>query len=270
MTGLGLMTHWVTQSFANGVATVTLNRPEIHNAFNETMIAELTQVFTALGQSPEVRVVILAAQGSSFCAGADLAWMQKMVSYSQDENIEDARGLAQMLRAIDECPKPVIGQVCGNAFGGGVGLVSVCDLVVALKPVQFCFSEVKLGLIPAVISPFILHKIPLAEARRYFLTAERFDATTAKALGLVSEVVETPEALAQTTHQWVKLLTQNAPEAMGLCKKLLRDIQNVNHDAAITLATHRIAERRVSEEGQEGLQAFLAKRKPNWLPEEAS
>jgi len=259
------MTSWITQSTENGVTTVTLSRADVHNAFNEDMIAELTHVFEALGKDTATRIVVLAAQGASFCAGADLAWMQKMVSYTPDENIEDARGLAQMLRAINECPKPVIAKVQGNAFGGGVGLVSACDLVVAVKTVQFCFSEVKLGLIPAVISPFILNKMPLSAMRRYFLTAERFDAHTAQTLGLVSEIAESAEEADRIIAHWTQLLEQNAPEAMGLCKKLLRDIQNINHDAAITLATHRIAERRVSAEGQEGLTAFLAKRKPDWI-----
>lgn len=259
------MTHWVTRSDSAQVATITLNRPEVHNAFNEDVIAELTAVFTTLGKDPNVKVVILAAQGASFCAGADLAWMQKMIGYTQDENIEDARALAQMLRAIDECPKPVIAQVAGNAFGGGVGLVSVCDLVVSLESAQFCFSEVKLGLIPAVISPFVLNKIGEASARRYFLTAEPFTAAEAKAMGLVSEVASDADDLTRVTNLWMKRLKANAPEAMGLCKKLLRDIRTVNHDAAVTLATHRIAERRVSPEGQEGLTAFLQKRKPSWI-----
>lgn len=262
------MREWITCNIAQGVATVTLNRPETHNAFNEEVIADLTQVFHQVGATPQIQVVILAANGASFCAGADLAWMQKMIGYTHHQNIEDARGLADMLRAIDECPKPVIAQVAGNAFGGGVGLVSACDLVVSLASAQFCFSEVKLGLIPAVISPFVLRKIPLSAARRYFLTAEAFDAQTAKNLGLVSEVADDLDALGQITTQWVKRLKANAPEALGVCKKFLREIQYVNHDTALTVATHRIAERRVSTEGQEGLTAFLEKRKPAWLGED--
>src|SRR5262249_23585954 len=158
------------------------------NAFNDKMIEELTGTFTVLAQNPKVRVIILAAEGKSFCAGADLNWMQSMLNYSFEENVTDARALATMLRTIAECPKPVIGRIHGAAFGGGVGLTSVCDLSVALEKVTFSLSEVKLGLLPAVISPFVLNKIPVAQAQRYFLTAERFDAHEAHQIGLVSAV----------------------------------------------------------------------------------
>ncbi len=247
------------------LATVTLARPELHNAFNDQMIAELAQAFQSLGENANIRAIILAAEGKSFCAGADLNWMKSMLAYSYDENIEDARKLAEMLRTIDECPKPVIGRIHGPAFGGGVGLASVCDLTVALESATFCLSEVKLGLLPAVISPFVLQKMPVAQARRYFITAERFSAAEAYRFGLVSAVESTVEAMDEQIQRWVGQFLQNGPEAVSLCKKLIREVSGVNKDAAITLATHRIAERRISEEGQEGMRAFLEKRPSQWI-----
>lgn len=261
--------NFIKTAIADQVGTVTLARPELHNVFNDEMIQELTEAFTGLGQNPKIRVIILAAEGKSFCAGADLNWMKSMMSYTYDENVEDARKLAQMLRTIDECPKPVIGRIHGAAFGGGVGLTSVCDLVIAMETATFALTEVKLGLLPAVISPFVLDKIPVSQARRYFLTAERFSAIEAYRLGLVSELVSTEALLDQTIETWVKSLCQNGPEAVSLCKTLIRDVSLcMDRDSAISLTTHLIAERRISDEGQEGMMSFLEKRPSKWVQAE--
>lgn len=250
------------------VATVTLARAELHNAFNDTMIAELTNTFETLGQNTEVRVIVLAAEGKSFCAGADLNWMRSMLDYTFDENVEDAHRLAHMLRTINECPKPVIGRIHGATFGGGVGLTSVCDITVAMETATFCLSEVKLGLLPAVISPFVLQKIPASQARRYFITAERFSAFEAHRIGLVSLVAPTIQVMDEAIAQWVETLCQNGPEAVSLCKQLIREINNASVDDAVDLATRLIAERRISSEGQEGMTAFLEKRPSAWLVSE--
>lgn len=264
------MSSFIQTEIQGAVATVTLNRPDLHNAFNEDMIKDLTQTFTTLGQKLEIRVIVLAAAGRSFCAGADLNWMKSMLNYTFEENVTDANALAKMLRAIDECPKPVIGRIHGAAFGGGVGLASVCDITVALEEVTFCLSEVKLGLLPAVISPFVLNKIPVSEARRYFLTAERFSAEEAHRIGLVSKVVSSEENLDSTVQTWIQALLQNGPEAVSLCKKLIREIStSSSREEAIQLATHLIAERRVSEEGQEGMRSFLEKRPSQWTQAES-
>jgi methylglutaconyl-CoA hydratase len=247
------------------IATVMLTRPELHNAFNAAMIAKLTETFTQLGHHPDVRVIVLSAEGKSFCAGADLNWMQSMLAWTFDENVADARHLADMLRTIDECPKPVIGRIHGAAFGGGVGLTSVCDMVVAKDTATFALTEVKLGLLPAVISPFVLQKIGGSTARRYFLTGERFSAHEALGMGLIHAVVATDTELDETVSTWAKALIANAPEAVSLCKTLIRDVSATpNRDVQITLMTHRIADRRISPEGQEGMRSFLDKRPPAW------
>lgn len=252
------------------VASVILARPELHNAFNDQMIEELTQAFTQLGKDPAVRVIVLAAEGKSFCAGADLNWMKSMLAYSFDENVEDARRLAAMLRTIAECPKPVIGRIHGAAFGGGVGLTSVCDMAVATENVTFALTEVKLGLLPAVISPFVLRKMPVSQAYRYFLTAERFTAIEAARMGLISGVSATEQLLDEAIDDLVKHICQNGPDAVSLCKTLIREISTADTlDNAIDIATRRIAERRISEEGQEGMRAFLEKRPAAWLTSES-
>ncbi len=246
-------------------ARVILARPELHNAFNDAMISDLDSAFQCLGQDPQVRAIILAAEGKSFCAGADLNWMKSMLDYTFDENVADAHRLATMLRTIAECPKPVIGRIHGPAFGGGVGLTSVCDMAVAVASASFCLSEVKLGLLPAVISPFVLAKMPVAQAHRYFLTAERFSAQEAHRIGLISAVVADEAELDSTIDGWVKAICQNGPEAVALCKTLIHEVSERDLDDAITLATHRIADRRISEEGQEGMRAFLEKRPSRWV-----
>lgn len=245
--------------------SVRLNRPDVHNAFNEQMIQELHAAFTTLGKDASIRAIVLRGTGKSFCAGADLNWMRKMVNYTFTENVQDAHALAAMLRMIHDCPKPVIAAVHGAAFGGGVGLLAACDIVIATENGSFCLSEVKLGLLPAVISPFVLQKIGAGSARRYFLTAERFSAATALEIGLISEVVVDAETLDARIEALVDLIIGNGPEAVAQCKQLLSHLCNHDWNRATDITTKMIAERRASVEGQEGMHAFLEKRSPAWL-----
>lgn len=248
---------------ADGVARVVLNRPELHNAFDEGLIQSLTQTFEALREDDSVRVVMLMGEGRSFCAGADLNWMGKMVHYSFQENLEDARALARMFEAIDHCPKPVVGRVHGAAMGGGAGLVAVCDVAVTVPSAKFAFSEVKLGLIPSVIAPYVVRKIGMGHARALFITGERFDAETALRIGLVHRVVP-PESLDEAVNALVQECLSNGPIAMASAKMLLHATQTLPPDELRSLTIARIAELRVSPEGQEGIRAFLEKRKPNF------
>lgn len=262
------MSQWIKTVSTPPIATVTLARPELHNAFDAGMIASLRETFETLGNVPEIRAIVLAAEGKSFCAGADLQWMKSMLNYTFEENVADAEALARMLQAIVQCPKPVIGRIHGAAFGGGVGLTSVCDLTVALPNVPFSLSEVKLGLLPAVISPFVLRKMPRAYAHRYFLTAERFSAEAALQMGFISAIAPDEAAMDAQIQQWVEVLCQNGPEAVGLCKKLIEEVAALSDlEAAIDLTTQQIAARRISEEGQEGMRAFLEKRPSRWVQE---
>lgn len=258
------MAEFVNCQRDGSVATVTMTRPDMHNAFNEVVIDELTAAFHELAADPGVRAVILAGSGKSFCAGADIHWMKRMVDYSFEENVADAKAMAGMLRAIRECPKPVIARVHGAAIGGGVGLVAACDMAVAVGKAVFCLSEVKLGILPAVISPYVLEKIGPGIARRYGVTAERFDAHEARRIGLVSEVVETPEDLDERIGDLIRHVLGNGPEAVAACKGILSEVGGVDWDAVTDLTARAIAERRVSSEGQDGLKAFLEKRKPAW------
>lgn len=258
------MSKYLVLFARDGVTTVNMARPDLHNAFNDEMMKELTEAFAALGADAKVRAVVLAAEGKSFCAGADVNWMKRMVDYSFDQNISDANILAKMLRAIRECPKPVIARVHGAAYGGGVGLVAAADMAVAVRGTTFCLSEVKLGIVPAVISPFVLEKIGPGAARRYALTAERFDADEAKRMGLVSEVVDTSEQLDEWIGEVTKHILANGPAAVAACKKILSEVAGVSWDQVQARTTQRIAEIRISPEGQEGLKAFLEKRQPKW------
>jgi len=247
-----------------GVARITLTREEVHNAFNEALIAELTAALDGISQDPRVRVVVLAAQGRSFSAGADLNWMKAMAGYSRAENVEDARRLARLMRTLNNLPQPTVALVQGPAFGGGVGLVACCDIVVAAEGAKFCLSEVKLGLIPAVISPYVVATIGEAAARRYFLTAEAFSAWEAQRLGLVHEVVD-QAALAARGRQIVDALMAGGPVAQGAAKELIFAVSGKNVDESLIEETaKRIAELRASDEGREGIAAFLEKRRPNW------
>jgi methylglutaconyl-CoA hydratase len=255
----------LTVAIADKVATVTLNRPDLRNAFNEQTIAELALVFDELGRNELVRAVVLAANGPAFCAGADLNWMKKMAGYSHAENQADAARLADMLRTIYLCPKPIVAKVQGDCYAGGMGLVAVCDIVVASEAANFCLSEVKLGLIPATISPYVIKAMGENAARRYFLTAERFDAREAYRIGMAHEVV-TPEELDTTVAAIVTALSKNSPNAVREAKKLVRDLVGQPVDDALLADTaKRIAEIRASDEGREGVASFLEKRKPTWL-----
>jgi len=252
-------------SLADKVATVTLNRPDVRNAFNETTISELAITFDQLGRNELVRVIVLAANGPAFCAGADLNWMKKMAAYSQAENTSDAASLADMLRTIYLCPKPVVAKVQGDCYAGGMGLVAACDVVLAAEEANFCLSEVKLGLIPATISPYVIKAMGENAARRYFLTAERFGAREAHRIGFAHEVVPAAELDAQVALV-VKALLSNSPHAVRQAKVLVREMagQPVS-DALVADTALRIAHIRASSEGREGVASFLEKRKPSWL-----
>ncbi len=246
------------------VATVRLNRPDKHNAFDEHLIAELTAAFRALASDAAVRVIVLAANGPSFSAGADLDWMKRMSALSRAENERDSLLLADLMEAIDRCPKPVLALVEGAAFGGGVGLVACCDIAIATTKASFCLSEVRLGLIPAVISPYVAAAIGPRACRRYFLTAEKFHAAAAERLGLVHLVVE-PEALVQARDEMVGHLLKGGPAALAAAKDLVHRVAFAKIDEALRRDTAwRIADTRASSEGKEGIAAFFEKRKPNW------
>jgi methylglutaconyl-CoA hydratase len=256
-----------TEILENGRATVTLNRPDVHNAFDEALIAGLQETFDGLSQNPDVRVVVLAAEGKSYCAGADLNWMKRMSTYSYDENMADGRVLARMLNTIATCPKPVVGQVQGAAYGGGVGMVAVCDIAIASTKAVFCLSEVKLGLTPATISPYVVAAMGERNAHRYFLTAERFDAAAALGMGFVHQVVE-PGDLAATVDGFVEILLKNGPAAITACKELIAAVANKPiNEAVLNDTAKRIADIRATPEGKEGIAAFLEKRKPAWVAE---
>lgn len=249
----------------DGVGIVTLNRPERHNAFDDTMIAELADAMGRMSADAAVRVVVISSTGKSFCAGADLGWMQRAATYGFEENKRDAGELAEMLRAIADCPKPVIARIQGPAYGGGVGLLSACDMAVATFDARFALTEVKLGLIPAVISPHVIAAIGERYARRYMLTAEVFSAAEAYRIGLIHEMVADEQALDEAVGEWIELLMKNGPQALAECKALIRSVTNRPlGPKVIEYTVDRIANVRCSPEGQEGLGAFLQKRKPNW------
>ena len=255
---------FVTHVDERGVATLTMNRPEVHNAFDDALIAALTEELRRLGGDERVRVVVLAGAGKSFSAGADLNWMRRMAGYSRAENYEDSMNLALLMATLNGLRKPTVARVHGAAFGGGVGLVACCDIAVASEAAAFCFSEAKLGLIPAAISPYVVNAIGERHARRYFLTAERFDAEEARRIGLVHEVAA-PEELDARVEAVCQALLQNGPRAMAEAKQLAQDVARGRIDQYMVEDTaRRIADIRVSEEGQEGLSAFLEKRKPGW------
>lgn len=247
------------------VATIVLNRPEVRNAFNETMIAEITHAFAELGSMAEVRAIVLAASGAAFCAGGDLNWMKAMADYTPAQNRADAALLATMLRTIYQCPKPVIAKVQGDCYAGGLGLVAACDIVAAVETAQFCLSEVKIGLIPATISPYVIKAIGESAARRYFITAERFSAETGQKLGLVHEVAAA-EKLDESVALLLKALLAASPNAVTEAKRLVRAVAGQPlTEVLIADTVEEIAKIRASAEGREGVRAFLEKRKPSWL-----
>ena len=247
------------------VATVTLDRPDIRNAFNDEVIAELSLAFRELGQRDDVRCIVLAAAGTAFCAGADLNWMRRMADYTREENRADAGELATMLRTIYECPKPTIACVQGDAYAGGTGLVAACDIAISADTANYCLSEVRLGLIPATISPYVIRAMGARAAHRYFLTAERFDAREAHRIGFVHEVVAAAQLNARVA-ELAQTLVDVGPQAVRLCKKLVQDVaeQPITTELA-QMTVEGIADIRVSAEGREGVQSFLQKRKPSWL-----
>ncbi len=249
-----------------GVATVTLNRPEVRNAFDDALIAELAATFKALDDDDAVRAVVLAGNGPAFCAGADLNWMKRMAGYGYERNLHDAMGLAVMLQTIDRMRKPTIARVHGPAFAGGTGLVAACDMALGTAEAKFCLSEAKLGLSPATISPYVARAMGERAARRYFLTAEVFDADEALRIGLLTALVPA-EQLDAAIESLLKHLLAGGREALAKIKDLIRAVVSGPIDDAMVADTaRRIAEIRVSPEGREGIASFLEKRKPSWAP----
>lgn len=254
----------VEVSIEDQIATLTLNRPEAHNALNRDMIQALNTALAHLSQAPEIRLLHLQAKGKTFCAGADLTDMQAMAHFNYEENCAEARALGQVFYQLYHFPTPVLITVQGSAYGGGLGLIACADLVIASETAQFCFSETKLGLVPALISPYIIQAIGERVAKRYFLTADSFSATEAKALGLIHEVVPATTVLT-LSQQWIIQLNQNGPQALRATKALVRDLsQKPFSDRIVNQTVETLAQIRVSTEGQEGLKAFLEKRQPNW------
>ncbi|HEY6134905.1 MAG TPA: enoyl-CoA hydratase/isomerase family protein [Rubrivivax sp.] len=246
------------------VAEVWLNRPDVRNAFNDGVIAELTAAFQTLGAEPHLRVIVLGGRGKAFCAGADLSWMRAMAGFDWAQNRADAQALAEMLWTVYSCPLPVVGRIHGDCYAGGLGLAAVCDVLVAAESVHFCLSEARLGLLPATIAPYVVKALGEQASRRYFTTAERFDAARAKTLGFVHEVVPAEE-LDATVAAIVATLVANGPAAVKACKRLVQDVAGRPIDAALRDETaRRIADIRASAEGREGVQAFLNKREPGW------
>jgi len=246
------------------VAEVWLNRPEVRNAFNDGVVGELTSAFSTLAADPQLRAIVLGGHGKAFCAGADLSWMRAMADYTWAQNHADAAALAQMLWTIYSCPVPVVGRIHGDCYAGGVGLAAVCDVLVAAEGVHFCLSEARLGLLPATIGPYVVRALGEQAARRYFVTAERFDAARAQALGFVHECVSA-EQLDACVHGIVQALVANGPAAVKACKRLVQDVAGQPLTAELRADTaRRIADIRASDEGREGVQAFLNKREPSW------
>jgi len=251
-----------------GVASLTLNRPELHNAFDDTIIASLIAQLARVAADPAVRVLVLRSEGKNFSAGADLNWMRRMADNDRAANLVDARGLATLMQRLNDLPQPTIARVQGAAFGGAVGLAACCDMVVATEASRFCLSEVRIGLIPAVISPYVVRAIGERQARRYFLSAETFSASQAERWGLVHQVVADNEQLDPACDSLINHLLANGPAAVSAAKALIAAVANRVTDAAVIEDTaRRIADIRVSPEGQEGLGAFLNKRKPSWIQE---
>jgi methylglutaconyl-CoA hydratase len=244
---------------------LTLHRPEVRNACDEEVIGALAEAAREAALDTTLRAVVLAGKGKAFCAGADLAWMTKAVAYSREDNRRDAEDLARMLEALDTLPVPLLGRVHGAALGGGAGLVAVCDIVVAADDAIFGFTEVKLGIIPAVVSPYVVNKIGSSAARELFLTGTRFTARRARRIGLVHDVVAESD-LDDSLERYLSELLAAAPTAIAAAKALIREVAGARSEDVIGLTTVRIAEQRVSQEGQEGMRAFLERRKANWVP----
>lgn len=249
---------------SNGIATLTLNRPDVHNAFDSNMILEMTKALSELSNDPSVRLVVLKSLGKHFSAGADVSWMRKMADSDEIANLSDADALAKLMNTLHRFKKPTLAIVQGNAYGGGVGLIACCQIVIAASSAQFCFSETKLGLIPAVISPYIVRAIGQRNARAYFLNAKTFDASRALQMGLCHEVVS-PEALEQSAQEMLAMLLRNGPKALVAVNDLIDNLQTFEiNETLMSMTAKTIATLRVSPEGQEGLNAFLERREPSW------
>lgn len=249
----------------NAVLSIELNRLEVRNAFNDELISDLQRTFDTIATDPGVRVVVLKGAGPTFCAGGDLNWMQASVQLSREENLKETRKLSRMFSTMNQCPKPLVGLVQGAAIGGGVGLVAVCDYVICSDETVFSLSEVRLGIVPACIGPFVLAKVGESHARAFFISAERFQAKRAFEVGLVHELVAKPEQLTTAVARVTKNLLQCGPNAMGVAKRLIRDLKAKNYDEGLEYVSATLADLRISPEGQEGLKAFLEKRKPSWI-----
>jgi methylglutaconyl-CoA hydratase len=247
----------------DAVLRITLSRPEVRNAFDDVLIGELTSSFRDAAADRAARVVVLAGEGPTFCAGADVAWMRRAGNYSRSENEADAERMARMLRTIDICPHPVIALVQGAAIGGGVGLLAAADIAIAAEDAIFSLAEVKLGILPSVISPYVLRAVGPRIVRDLFLTGDRFDAREAHRIGLVHQIVPASELEAAGGKKVASLLT-SGPEAMSVAKKLIEQVAALNPEEAIPLTSRVIAQRRASAEAKEGLSAFLEKRSPSW------
>ena len=254
----------VQLDLSGGVARLAMNRPEVHNAFNDEELRELTEAVRSVAADPAVRVLVLTGNGKSFCAGADLNWMKSVLSYTPEQNKKDAAVLVDLMDMLEQMPKPVVGRINGTAVGGGVGLTAVCDIAVASSEAKFGFGEAKLGIIPAMISPYVLRKIGPGPAREYFLTGDRFSAERAREIGLVNEVVA-PEKLDEAVNAKVASLLTSAPGAIAEAKKLIRLVPEMTAPEAREHTLAKIAELRTVPEGQEGMRAFLEKRKANWI-----
>ncbi|MBL7033301.1 MAG: enoyl-CoA hydratase/isomerase family protein [Candidatus Delongbacteria bacterium] len=258
----------ITYQREGSVARIYLNRPELHNAFNDIMIAELTPLLEGVAADRSLRVVVLGANGRSFCAGADLNWMKRQKDYSFEQNKEDASALADLMYRLFTMPQPVIGRVQGATIGGGTGLASACDIVIASTRARFSLSEVKIGLVPACISPYVIRRLGPGLAGEYFLTGERLTASKALAAGLINEVVEETELDASVERRIEQLIT-SGPEALNVSKELVRNVPGMSFDAVKDYTAEVIARLRISDEGQEGMNAFFEKRKPGWCSKTA-
>ena len=262
------MTSYISTDIDGPIAVVTLNRPDKHNAFDDSLIADLTETFKALDSNSAVRVIVLSAAGKSFSAGADLNWMKRMATYSEEENFRDASALAGLMRTLHGLSKPTIARVQGPAYGGGVGLIACCDMAVGTHDAAFALSEVRIGLIPAAISPYVIAAIGERAAHRYFLTGERFDAAEGYRLGLLTELMPTEDAMDDKLEELAGAILLSSPSAIAEAKQLVAAVANKPIDGRLSTDTaQRIARVRVSAEGREGVSAFLEKRKPTWSPE---
>jgi methylglutaconyl-CoA hydratase len=254
----------ITYEIDGPVARITFSRPDIHNAFNDVMLREILDAFGKIQKAEDVRCVVITGEGKSFCAGADLNWMRRVVDYSYEENLNESLELAECMYRMYACPKPVIARVNGAAIGGGTGFVAVSDFAVAAETAKFSFSEVKIGVVPACISPFVIKKIGEGKCREFFLTGERLKADRVLEAGLVNRVVPLKE-LDQAVDHYVEMLLSSGPAALTMCKELIEKVSGMDLDGAKRYTAEVIASLRMSPEGQEGMAAFLEKRKPNWV-----